>query len=202
MHSDDRTSPPPSRRSVVKGAAWAAPVIVAAQGAPALAASQAPPLTFSGRACKLPGNSTSIFKGYVFELFASNVVGGAISGDAITVIDSITASGIRDVGDYAVVVRGAEPVCSCGPCDPNLFQQFCTPEGTLDQQVLIFTTSNVTGTSAAAVVTVTYRVYGCDDAACGTTSPPQTLSNLIAATPPSTPGGGSCPIVNITPLPG
>lgn len=56
----------PSRRAVVKGAAWAVPVVAVASAAPAMALSGAVTFTQSG-ACKSPGDSCKTFpKGYRF----------------------------------------------------------------------------------------------------------------------------------------
>ena len=55
-HDDANASHSPSRRTVVKGAAWTMPAVLVAAPAPVVAASVAP-LTFSGSACKLPGGS-------------------------------------------------------------------------------------------------------------------------------------------------
>ena len=55
-----------SRRTVVVGTAWAVPAIVVASAAPAMALSG--PVTFTGRACKSPGNP----KRYLFEITVTN----------------------------------------------------------------------------------------------------------------------------------
>src|SRR6476661_11238847 len=80
-------SAPPSRRSVVKGAAWAVPAVVVAGVAPTVAASGGP-LSFTGGACKLPGNSTDTFQGYVFELTAVNTA-GPLPTTSITVVSDV-----------------------------------------------------------------------------------------------------------------
>ena len=195
-HNHDVSATPPSRRSVVKGAAWAVPAVVVAAAAPTVAASQGF-LTFSGRACKLPGNSQSIFKGYVFELFANNVT-GPNPRDAITEILSITVSGFPDLGSFLVVVKdGASNACSCGPnCGGNPAHTFCTPDGTLNQRILIFTSEDLTGNSANATVTVTYQQWDCNNTnVCGTPTP-GSASTQISGTPPVQ---GPCTIVDPNP---
>jgi len=191
----------PSRRSVVKGAAWAVPAIAVASAAPTVAASTGF-LTFTGSACKLPGSSSSNYKGYVFELLAHNAT-GPLPRDAVTVIDSITIQGIADPGGYKVVVKDNLGGCSCGPCgsDPN--HEFCTADGVANQRILLYTSSNVTGNSANSVVTVTYRVFDCNNtSSCGTAGPTQTTSTTIASTPTAQEnGGGNCKISGIFPLP-
>lgn len=62
----------PTRRTLVKGAAWSVPVIAVAGAAPAFAASGSVTLTQTG-ACKSPGNSCKSFpKGYKFTFNAVN----------------------------------------------------------------------------------------------------------------------------------
>jgi hypothetical protein len=194
-HNHDVSVTPPSRRSVVKGAAWAVPAVVVAAAAPTVAASLGF-LTFSGRACKLPGNSQSIFKGYVFELFANNVAGPG-PRDAITEITSITVSGFPDLGSFIVVVKGENDTCSCGPCPGAVASHtFCTADGTLNQRILIFTSDDLTGNSANSTVTVTYRQWDCNDtASCGTA----TEGSASATIPGTPPVQGPCTIIDPNP---
>lgn len=64
---------PVSRRTVAKGAAWAAPVILGGVAAPAYAASGPAPTLSIGGACKAPGNSCNPFvKGYVVTMTITN----------------------------------------------------------------------------------------------------------------------------------
>lgn len=61
-----------SRRTVVKGAAWAVPAITVASAVPAYAASGDITL-IQTNACKSPGNSCKTFKkGYIFTFTATN----------------------------------------------------------------------------------------------------------------------------------
>jgi hypothetical protein len=194
-HNSDVSTTPPSRRSVVKGAAWAVPAVVVAAAAPTVAAS-AGFLTFSGSACKLPGNSQDTFKGYVFELFANNAP-GPLPRDAITEITSITVSGFPDLGNYLVVVKGPNDTCSCNSCPGTVAgHTFCTADGHLNQRILIFTTADVTGSSSNAIVTVTYRQFDCNGtSSCGTATT-GSASTEIKSTPPIQ---GPCIIVDPTP---
>src|SRR5438128_12305556 len=89
-----------SRRSVVKGAAWAMPAVVVAAPAPLVAASTGA-LSFTGSACKLPGNSSSSYKGYVFELIATSA---GSSANTVTVVTGVTVNGVPQQ-KYAVSVR-------------------------------------------------------------------------------------------------
>ncbi len=62
-----------SRRTLAKGAAWAAPVVAIGAAAPAYAASGPPPTFTYGGACKSPGNSCQVFpKGYEFRFTVCN----------------------------------------------------------------------------------------------------------------------------------
>lgn len=63
-----------SRRTLAKGAAWAAPALTIAAAAPAMAASPVTPPTWEQvAACKSPGNSCSTFpKGYAFTYRVCN----------------------------------------------------------------------------------------------------------------------------------
>lgn len=61
------TSRGPSRRTLVKGAAWSVPVVAVAGAAPAHAASPGQVILTQVAACKSPGNSCKTFKkGYIF----------------------------------------------------------------------------------------------------------------------------------------
>ncbi len=158
----------------------------------------APGLAFSGKACKLPGNSQPVFKDF-FELFANNAAGPQPS-DTVTVIDSITVSGFADLGGFAVSVRdNATTDCTCGTnCGENPLHSFCTKDGTLNQRILIFTTADLTGNSANSTVTVTYHQYDCNGTPdCGTAGETQTASAQIPGTPPVQ---GPCVIVDPLPL--
>lgn len=201
-HNHGATSAPPSRRSVVKGAAWAVPAVVVAGAAPTVAASVGP-LEFTGGACKLPGNSSDILKGYVFELIATNTAGPNPT-TAITVVSNVAING-TPVSGFSVDVRsGTECVGSCAStnCGFDPDHVFCTPDGT-SQQILVYTADEPTGDSKNAEMTLTYQRYEC--LAGGTCTPvdatPQVISSGVRSTPPATPGGGSCNVDNVFPLP-
>lgn len=75
----EATSKPISRRTVAKGAAWTAPVILGGVAAPAYAASGGKPTIVPGSACKQPGDSCDtpskpygISKGYVMKFTIRN----------------------------------------------------------------------------------------------------------------------------------
>ena len=61
-----------SRRTVTKAMAWAVPAIAIAAPVPAFAGASQGILRLEGTGCKLPGNSNDIYKGYAFNLTATN----------------------------------------------------------------------------------------------------------------------------------
>lgn len=186
----------PSRRSVVKGAAWAVPAVVVAGAAPAVAASKGP-LEFTGKACKLPGNATDIFKGYVFELVATNTLGpNPITG--VTVITNVRINGQLVTGFQAVVVDG--PTCNCAGCMPagaSSCNTICTPDDSV-QRILVYTNSQLN--SQNAEFTLDYQRYECGTCT-AIDAAPVPLSSGVLSTPPSTGGGGSCTIEGAVPPP-
>lgn len=191
----DTTSP--SRRTVVKGAAWAVPAVIVAGAAPTVAASKGP-LEFTGHACKLPGNSTPAFnKGYVFELVANNTPGpGPITG--VTVITDVAINGSPVDNFQIVIVEG--PTCSCGTCTPagaTECNSFCTPDAS-QQRILVYTETQAN--SQNSEFTLSYQRYECGT--CVALDPaPVPLSSGVLSTPPNTGGGGSCDIVGALPPP-
>ncbi|KRC88232.1 hypothetical protein ASE25_15415 [Terrabacter sp. Root85] len=193
-HDDANTSHSPSRRTVVKGAAWTMPAVLVAAPAPVVAASVAP-LTFSGSACKLPGGSSDTYKGYVFELVATSAGG---SDNTVTVITGVTVDGIAEP-HYAVSVKTGSCTCSsCGSAPTN--HQWCTQSGAGTQRVLLYTDGAASGTSSNSEVCVTYTRYRCD---CSPVvgSQPVTICSGRRSTPPITGGGGACRISDVFPLP-
>ena len=186
----------PSRRSVVKGAAWAVPAIAVASAAPTVAASEGP-LSFTGGACKLPGNANDIFKGYVFELSAVNVLGPNPT-TAVTVITNVRINGKLVTGFQ--VYQASGQTCSCGTCTPagsTSCNTFCTPDGAT-QRILIYT--NTQQNSANSEMTLDYQRYECSTCT-AIDSSPVSISSGVLSTPPATGGGGSCNIQGAVPVP-
>jgi hypothetical protein len=78
---------------------------------------------------------------------------------------------------------------------------FCTPDGT-SQQILIYTADEPTGDSKNAEMTLTYQRFDCNAGTCTPVdASPVPLSSGLRSTPPATPGGGSCNVDNVFPLP-
>ncbi len=179
----------PARRSVVKGAAWAVPAVVVASAAPAMAGSPPPRpprprVVFSGAACKLPGNSQDIFKGYRFQLNVTNQASQPI----LIVIDSVRVGGVTEPAFAATPADGDE--CSCLTCaskDPTGTKSVCVEANTAAK--IFVDTANPSGTSSNTEFSITYSAYLCDEP-CTTIVTGQVLSSGLLSTPPIQ--GGQC----------
>ena len=181
-----------SRRRVVAGAAWSVPAVVIASAAPAMAASG--PLSFSGRACKLPGNSSDLYKGYVFELESDNPGGNPL--DTVIQIRNVAVN--AEPTGFKVVVKDTQNACACTCAGVPADEQFCVKDNTFNTRVLIYTEAAPTGTSVNAEMTLQYRMLDCS---CNVVQDWTNLSSGLRSTPPATPGGGSCSIPDVFPLP-
>jgi hypothetical protein len=160
-----------SRRTVVKGTAWAVPAVVIATPVPAFAGASQGTLTVSGLGCKLPGNATNTFKGYAFRLTASNTT----SSTYTIKITSVTLNNV-DLGDSTVI-----NLTNC----TNLGNPFTlAPNTNLTNLALL--TKEATNSQNGSLV-VTYQVSTDGGATYGS---PQT-TNATASAPPIV--GGSCP---------
>lgn len=156
-----------SRRTVTKAMAWAVPVIAVSAAVPAFAASQIL-INLNGNGCKLPGNSTSTYKGYAFALSINNE-----STVPITInIVSITLNG-ESLGPTALVdVSGEGPLAA----DANPF--VLAPGADLLDAALL--TSNAAN-SSNGTLTITYTINGGSQV---------TVSATVDAAPPVV--GASC----------
>ena len=103
---------PPSRRTVVKGAAWAVPAVVVAGAAPTVAASVPPvfPDLPSATACKLPGNSIATRygcwnKGYVLFVNFVNTFNTPVSV-------TVTGLDVSGVPDMTLIATTLTSTCS------------------------------------------------------------------------------------------
>lgn len=91
-----------TRRSVVKGVSWSAPVVAAAAAAPALAASCRNPLTYTGRFTQADSSTISRRYTYTASGGASVVVTVATSayGGKVLQRSNLTAAGNTTTGGY------------------------------------------------------------------------------------------------------
>lgn len=191
----DSTSP--SRRSVVKGAAWAVPAVVVAGAAPTVAASEGP-LTFKGGACKLPGNSSDIFKSYVFELRATNTPGpNPVTG--VTVITDVRINGIPVAGfDVHVQSTTPGPGCSCATCTPatsTSCNTFCTPDAST-QRIFVYVSTQEDSSNSS--FSLSYQRFECGTCT-AIDATPVSISSGPLSTPPAQ--GNSCQIDGAVPVP-
>ena len=181
-----------SRRVVVAGAAWSVPAITMASPAAAVVTSHGP-LSFTGKACKLPGHSSDTFKGYVFELVSDNP--GGPPGDTIIQVRNVTVDSIAT--GFAIVMKTTANQCNCAPCGTST-HEICVKDDTLGARSLIYTAAEPTGNSLNAEMTLQYRLLDCS---CNEVQTWTNLSSGLRATPPATKGGGSCQIPDVFPLP-
>ena len=156
-----------SRRTVAKGTAWAAPMIAVGVAAPAYAASQGGILTGNGAACKLPGNSQGLYKGYALGFSAHNTFDDPL---IITII-SMTLNG-DSLGNVRII--------NLDVCLPLGTNTFTIPADTNFLNLVALTEG--AGNSQAGTLAVTYTISGDP----GTV----TVSTEVGATPPIQ--GGSC----------
>ena len=166
----EATSRPISRRTVAKGAAWTAPVILGGVAAPAYAASGKTPILSIGGACKAPGNSCNPFvKGYVVNLTITNPSNKTIW---LYVPPSISAVGTSLAFGYAGYDDGG--VLNTGNIE--------VPAGASVTVRLSTTAQN----SANAVFTMTLTFeWGHTPAAAGDTEhDPVSVSTTVPGTPP------------------
>jgi hypothetical protein len=101
----------PSRRSVVKGAAWAVPAVVVAGAAPAMAASQCLTASFSGLSCKWPGGGQNNF-GYQLQICFTNNCDVEATITVKSIQGNAASSPVFDINpDRVVVVAPGATVC-------------------------------------------------------------------------------------------
>ena len=94
---DDEAPRGITRRTVAKAMAWTVPVIAVAAAVPAYAASQNF-LTARDAACKLPGSSGGVFKGYALGFAAVNPTDDLV----LITIDSLVLNG-TPLGNLRVI---------------------------------------------------------------------------------------------------
>lgn len=106
------TSRGPSRRTLVKGAAWSVPVVAVAGAAPAHAASPGQVILTQVGACKSPGNSCRSFaKGYIFTFNVTSTWSCPVTVTAAS-FDVLTGStpGNLSLGEEVTIQPGANQI--------------------------------------------------------------------------------------------
>ncbi len=178
---------PPSRRSVVKGAAWAVPAVVVAGAAPTVAASVPPvfPDIGQGVACKLPGENIPDSygcwnKGYVLFVNFVNTLNTPVS----VRVTGLAVSGVPDMQLIATTLTSA---CNSPTTCINIAANSQT-------QVAVY--GNASTSSASNVtVTVDYNFYSASG--CGGTATPAKVAGQVESGDPWTvndqgKAGGAC----------
>jgi hypothetical protein len=141
-----------SRRTVVKGAAWSVPAIAVAGAAPAMAVSGGL-VSFTGQACKLPGNSTENLKSYRFDMVSVNPLHGDY-GDVVIDVTGFTFNGVQAQTLTIKVTSGDE--CSTTCTDFTGFDQICVADNsTITWQAIVGPYAD----SRNGEATITYDVY-------------------------------------------
>jgi len=154
MNENKSVTPAPSgvsRRTVVKGAAWAVPAIAVASSVPAIAASKPPIEIDWGRstACKIPGRSFGELcydKGYVlWGVFTNN-----------TALDAtVTITGVT-VGQIARCLVGITDYTTCTPLGSFTF----TVAAGSTRYIAVFTNSSSDSSSTTVTVKFDYTLTG------------------------------------------
>ncbi len=165
----------PSRRTVVRGAAWATPVVLVAAAAPTVAASVTVALQITGDGCKLPGSSNDLVKGYVFGISILN--SGTVPAD-IT-MNSLVIDG-SDLGVAGFIIVDA---ASCS----TLGGQFQVPAGG-HRDIALYTRNYTKSQAGTLTLTYTYDPVG--------PSPAVTPPPITATVTGNTWNGGCRPFPN------
>jgi hypothetical protein len=110
-----------SRRTVVKGTAWAVPAVVVASAAPAMAAGASQCITpsFSGLSCKQPGGGQNNF-GYRLQICFTNTC-TTTAAIVITGVQGNTGNSVRlNLNIPLQVPAGGDEVCT-DPLSPIVY---------------------------------------------------------------------------------
>ena len=167
----------PSRRTVVRGAAWATPVVLVAAAAPTVAASVTVALKLTGSGCKLPGGSNNLAKGYVFGITILN--SGTVAADVT--LTSITI-GSDSLGVDEVLIIDAQSCATVG-------SQFQVAAGS-SRNISLYTRNYDKSQSGTLTLTYTYDPVG--------PSPAVTPPPVTATVTGDTWNGGCRPFPNYT----
>lgn len=147
MNENKSVTPGPSgvsRRTVVKGAAWAVPAIAVASSVPAMAASPGT-ITLTGEGCKLPGASWPTFKGYVFGITATNTTNQV---QTINIL-SVTLNG-EDLGDALII--------NLNPCSLLGTNSFTIGANQTLNDLVLLTSNAAASNNGQTVVTYTSTI--------------------------------------------
>lgn len=148
MTAQRNSGPTPTRRTLVKGAAWSVPVVAMAGAAPAMAASGPDVIDWEiSSACKIPGNSHGNLcydKGYVLWAEFEN----PLATDLTITITGVTVGGIP-----RCIVGLADTKVSCTA--PLGTQTFTIPAGGT-RSIGIYTNASTDSSSTTVVVTFDY----------------------------------------------
>jgi hypothetical protein len=133
----------PSRRTVVRGVAWTAPVIAVGIAAPAFAASPGcqPVVTFSPDSCKCPGQSVGTEEFVYYLKFCVTDAAGCPTTTGTFIINSVEKS------------NGTQLDLTPNTCFPATLPSPATPVGTCTTQVYRFT-----GVNSGNFLTVNFTV--------------------------------------------
>lgn len=110
-----------SRRTVVKGTAWAVPAVVVATAAPAMAASPCLTIDFGPNSCKQPGQGQN-FKGYNLQFCFTNTCNVAVQ---ITVTQLQGAQGSAPAQPVTPALVVTVPANTANYCSDRLIQ-YCS----------------------------------------------------------------------------
>jgi hypothetical protein len=145
----------PSRRTMLKAAAWSVPVIVVAQAAPALASVSNPVFFTLSGACKLPGNATDAYKGYAFGLTLVNSLGQSVA----VYIDTMSVN--ADLQTIGLVEEWIAP-STCGQewpgPGPNIGPIAVADNAS--RTIAVFTVNDNNSSSATLVINFHYFIGG------------------------------------------
>ena len=166
----------PSRRTLVKGAAWSVPVVAVAGAAPAIAASPFEVIDWeNSSACKIPGNSMGYCynKGYVLWAAFENPT----NRDLTICITGMTVGGVTQC-----IVGLADTQVSCDTPIGNCFE--LPANGT--RYIAIYSNAATDSGSNTVVVNFTYEQPGDQPA------PAYTSGNVTGGSWSGDTGQGSC----------
>ena len=107
-----------SRRTVVKGTAWAVPAVVVASAAPAMAAgaSVCVTATFGGQSCKQPGTGQNEW-GYQLEFCFTNNCLVPVTIDVISVQGNSGSAPLQPVDLPSITLQPGQTGCVPGTVD-------------------------------------------------------------------------------------